>query len=173
MGTLLRKSVHILFKVYRNQSKMKKLILAIISFLFGISTTQSQNSNHIEWRFTVKKISPNTFNIHMTALISQPWHIYTKLLNIPDSELCSITFNHSAFIILANDIQVAGVPIQGFDLAIKEEARYFKTAVNFIQKVTLIVDEPVTLNGIIEYVIGDGIDKLETHKKEFNITINE
>ena len=143
--------------------------------IFGrISTVvQSQNQDDIEWCFAVKKTSVNTFNIHVTALINPPWHIYEKLLNIQESSLLSITYEYNDNTILSDDLHVVGVPIEQYDNAIKNVVRYYTVAVNFVQKVSLIVDEPLTLKGQVAYVIGDGISKVETRIEKFKITLND
>ncbi len=153
---------------------MKKLIYALLSLLFGITTTaQSKNNDYVEWRFTVKKASVNTFAIHVTALIDSPWRIYTKLLNIPNSSLFSIAYDSNAFVIFKNKLQEIGTPIEQYDEVVKEQVRSYRVAANFVQTVMLIVDESVTLHGKIAYVIGDGIGKLETLKEKFKITLNQ
>ena len=152
---------------------MKKLISAIKDFLFGASTTAGGGSKApVDWRFATRKINKNTFYIHVTARIQSPWHIYTKLLGIPKGSLLSITYEHNAFIIISDEIKEVGLPIEGYDNALKENVRFYKRGVNFVQKVSLFMDGQVTLNGIMEYVIGDGIDRLQTYKKEFQINLN-
>jgi hypothetical protein len=153
---------------------MKKVMASLLNLLFRKTSITSNKGSHCpEWRFTVKKVNVNTLNIHITALISSPWCIYTKLLNIPDSSLFSIDYNQNAFVIFKDNLQEIGTPIEQFDEAVKEYVRSYRLAVNFVQTVIIIVEEPVMLNGIIKYVIGDGINKLETHTKEFKITLNE
>mgnify|MGYP005992607159 CR=1 FL=1 len=153
---------------------MKKLLCTLLGLLFGATTSvQSQNQTPIEWRFAVKKTSANTYNIHLTALIDQPWKLYTKLLNGPEGHMLAIDFNHNAYIILSKDMQELGVPIEEYSPRLNAWVRYYKIAANFVQKVTLIVDEPVTINGTIDYLVGRSPDQLENHREAFEITINE
>ena len=144
-------------------------------FLFGLASTTAQNhtQDYIEWRFAVKKTRTNTFNVHITALIDAPWRIYTELLDIHESSLFNITFSPNDNIFLTGDLHISGVQIEHYDDVIKERVRYYKVAVNFVQKVSLIVDEPQTLKGTIGYVIGDGKSKVEAFEENFRVTINE
>jgi len=143
-----------------------------MAMLFGY-TMSAQTNNHVQWRFTVKKAGINAYSIHITALIDSPWYIYTQQLNHKDVSLVNIEFEPNAFIIFIDKPQEIGNPIEQFDQVLKHEVRLYKVTVNFVQKIQIVVDDAISLKGTINYVIGDGIDKLETHTKEFKITLND
>ena len=63
--------------------------------------------------------------------------------------------------------------MEKYDLVLKEDMRSYRVAVNFVQSVKVIVHEPITIKGTIHYIIGDGINKLQTHKKKFKIILNQ
>ena len=107
------------------------------------------------------------------AFIQGPWQLYSKQLNTVDGSLLNIEYDSNAFVIIMAGFQEIGTPIEYYDLALKEEMRSYKVAVNFVQNVKVIIHEPITIQGTIHYVIGDGISKLQTHKKEFKLTLNE
>ena len=150
---------------------MKKLIFNLSRLLLAIPK-QSQN-DPVQWRFVAKKLEVNTYNIHLMAFIESPWQLFTKQLNTMDGTLLNIEFEPNAFVIIMDKHQEIGTPIEQYDLALKEEIRSYRVAVNFVQTVMVIVHEPITIKGTIHYVIGDGIAKIKTYKKDFKIALNE
>ncbi|HEX9826420.1 MAG TPA: hypothetical protein VGA80_07450 [Flavobacteriaceae bacterium] len=150
---------------------MKKLISAVRDLFLGSKV--SAKNTPVQWRFAAKKIEVNIYNIHLMAFIESPWQLFTKQLNTMDGTLLNIEFEPNAFVIIMDKHQEIGTPIELYDLALKEEIRSYRVAVNFVQTVMVIVHEPITIKGTIHYVIGDGIAKIKTLKKEFKITLNE
>ncbi len=52
---------------------MKRLAIGILS------TVQSFVGNtQVSWSYTAKKIADKTYEVHLVATISQPWHIYRQ-----------------------------------------------------------------------------------------------
>lgn len=107
------------------------------------------------------------------AFLESPWQIYTQQLQHIDSSLLNIEFESSIYVIWLGNQEEIGTPIDQYDLLLKEEVRAYKVTVNIVQAVKVIVEEPVIINGIIHYVIGDGVSKLETNKINFSLTLNE
>jgi hypothetical protein len=151
---------------------MRKLISGLLGVLLG-TTSSAQNESPVKWRFTTKKEGVNKYSIHITAFMESSWQMYTQQLNHKDASLVTIEFEPNAFIIYIDKFQEIGNPSDGYDPLLEHEIRSYRVAVNFVQKVQIVVDEPIALKGTIHYVIGDGIDKLENHKKEFKITLNQ
>ncbi|OBX17506.1 hypothetical protein LX77_01444 [Gelidibacter algens] len=150
---------------------MKKRLINLSRLFFGRS--KSFKTNHILWRFAAKKIEVGTYNLHSKAFIESGWNIYTKQINTQDCSLLHIEYEPNDFVIFNYGVEEMGTPIEIYDLVLQEEVRYYKTAVNFIQKIKVIVDEATTIKGTIHYVIGDGINKVKIFKKEFKIEVND
>jgi hypothetical protein len=134
---------------------------------------KKKKHNPVQWRIAAKRISSNTFNIHVMAFIEAPWQIYTQQLQHIDGSLLNIEFESSIYVIWLGNQEEIGTPIDQYDLVLKEEVRAYKVAVNIVQTAKIIVEEPITINGLIHYVIGDGVSKLETNKINFSLTLNE
>ncbi|HEX9826581.1 MAG TPA: hypothetical protein VGA80_08270 [Flavobacteriaceae bacterium] len=152
--------------------QLKKLISTIQYLVFGPSPKPKGNGP-VQWRFAAKKVEENTYSIHLMAFIESPWQLFTKQLNTSDGSLLNIELESNVFVIIMDKHQEIGIPIEQYDLALKEEIRSYRVAVNFVQTVMVIVHEPITIKGTIHYVIGDGIAKIKTYKKDFKIALNE
>ncbi len=151
---------------------MIKRFALLLTKPFGFKTKKKKH-NPVKWRMAAKRITPNTFNIHVMAFLEAPWQIYTQQLNHKDGSLLNIEFESSIYVVWLGNQEEIGTPIDQYDQMLKEEVRAYKVAVNIVQAVKVIVEEPVTINGIIHYVIGDGVSKLETNKINFSLTLNE
>lgn len=152
--------------------QLKKLISTIQYLVFGPSP-KPRGKGLAQWRFAAQKIGVGTYSLHIMTFMSSPWHLFTKQLNTPDGSLFNIAYVQSAFVIFLDRLEEMGTPVESFDLALNEEIRYYRVAVNFVQTVMVIVHEPITIKGTIHYVIGDGIAKIKTYKKDFKIALNE
>lgn len=151
---------------------MIKHITSLFKKPFSIISKKKKH-NPVQWRMAAKRINSNTFNIHVMAFLEAPWQIYTQQLNHKDGLLLNIEFESSIYLLWLGNQEEIGTPIDQYDLMLKEEVRAYKVAVNIVQAVKVIVEEPVIINGIIHYVIGDGVSKLETNKINFSLTLNE
>lgn len=148
---------------------MKKIFSSLTK---AFSRPQStKDPNEIQWRFVARYIDDATYSMHIMAFIKSPWYLFTKQLNTPDGSLLCIEYEQNAFVIFVNDMEEMGTPIEHYDLALEEEVRCYKVAVNLIQRVKVIIDDPVQMKGTIHYVIGDGINRIKTCKKEFRLTL--
>jgi thiol:disulfide interchange protein DsbD len=151
---------------------MRKLISTLSKLRFW-QNQEVINPNPVEWRFLAKCNGNNTFTIHITAFIESPWHIYTEQVNHPEASLLNIEMEQNAFVIPLGKFNEIGTPIEQYDPILNHDIRLYKIAVNFVQTLKIVGSTPIMLKGIINYVISDGKNKLETHKKEFEIPLNE
>lgn len=150
---------------------MEKVLQKLLGF-FSYSRKGIQNKNPVEWHFTAKKYD-NNYKIHSMALNKSPWQIYTVQLDFPEASLLSIEYEQNDYIMYLGSFQEVGMPIEQYDELLNHNIRVYKVAVNFVQNIKIISDETISLKGIIHYVISDGVSKLETHLKEFSLTLND
>jgi len=150
---------------------VKKLKSSILAVLFGIPEDRLADEP-VQWRFKAKKNYKNTYGLHITAFLKSPWYIYTEQLNHNEASLLNIEFQPNPFIAYIGKLQEIGNLIEKYDPIIKHEIRLYKVAVNFMQKVEVVFNEPTTLKGKVHYVISDGKNKLETYVQVFKITLN-
>lgn len=151
------------------------MIKRIASLLTKPFTFKAKKEKHnpVQWRMAAKRITSNTYKIHVMAFLEAPWQIYTQQLNHKDGSLLNIEFEPSIYVVWLGLPEEIGTPIDQYDLVLKEEVRAYRIAVNVVQMVKVIVEEPVTINGVTHYVIGDGVNKLETNTINFSLTLNE
>ena len=151
---------------------MKKFFSALASILFGLVTTVKKN-DPVQWRFLAKKEGGATYSLNFMAIIQPPWSLYVEKLNSFEGTLFTIDFEPNIYVIFKEGLHERGTPIQYHDFIFNDEVRLYKGSVNFVQLVKIIIDEPVTINGTVYYMVGDGIDMMKTYKKTFVMTLND
>src|SRR4051812_11797742 len=56
---------------------MKKIFFVFFAIL-GSFAGYSQLINPVKWSFTSKKVSEKVYEVHITALLDNKWHIYAQ-----------------------------------------------------------------------------------------------
>jgi thiol:disulfide interchange protein DsbD len=146
---------------------MKRIQILIV--LLGIELfCKAQNPVH--WHFSTKKIQDKTYEIHFTATIDPPWHIYAQD-NDKDATLpTGFTFKPNPFVELPGKIKEIGTlkTEKMSDLTIK----YYEEDVDFVQVVKLKTNLKTSLSGKIEFMACTE-HCLPPDERTFSITIGD
>src|SRR4051812_46116148 len=57
---------------------MKQLMMTLLMVAGITGFCMAQGGDPVSWSFTSKKIADKTYEIHLTAAIAQPWHMYSQ-----------------------------------------------------------------------------------------------
>lgn len=114
--------------------KIGLTLLFIVLHFFAFS----QILNPIKWTSESKQINDNTFEIHMTAILEDTWHVYSTKqgedsggVGIPTS----FTWSDNKDIKLVDGIQEKGKLLDVFNELINAREQYYGGKVTFIQKI--------------------------------------
>ena len=86
---------------------MKTSIAILILTIF---TSISRAQDVVQWKFSSKKITDKTYEVHFTPTVQLPWHIYSA--NIPESNMARPTtfyFTKNPLIELVGKIKETGL----------------------------------------------------------------
>ncbi len=150
--------------------KATTLIRFVILYLFLLAfTAQAQILEPVIWNFSTEKISEGQFNLIFTAAIEPKWHLYSQ--DIPMSPPAT-TFNFSPHEKVKFIGNVTESPsIEQYDPNFDMVLKFFSGGAIFKQKVELLTDETVTIEGVLEFMCCDDMRCLPPSEVDFSFTL--
>jgi hypothetical protein len=126
-----------------------KIVFAII-FLCLVNLIYAQEGNPVRWRIYGNKTGDSRYELHFSAMIAPPWHIYAQQNNSNVAMPTAISFK-------ANPLaELIGKPKEIGDLKVDSvlgtEVRYYENEVDFVQTVKLKSTGKTTISGIISWM---------------------
>lgn len=148
---------------------MKKLFLFVFTLISFIGPVVAQN-DLVDWSFTSKKISGNTYEIRLQATLKKGWHIYSQ--NPGDGPLpTTVSYIKSPLIILEGKLNEAGSLKRERSEVFNSEIRYYENTMILIQRITLKASVKTAFKGNINYMICSNRQCLPPLNKAFTIAI--
>ena len=145
-------------------SKSKNLLLRLL----GVKV---KRSNSIKWKYTAKKTSFNTFKVHITALITSPWRLYSQESALVELPTVVVSFYENSFIHLIGEPKEVGVLKEEFNKEYKVKTSYYSTVLDIIQEI-MVYTQPITLKGKILYAPCTEKKCVHFEEQEFQIELN-
>lgn len=110
----------------------------IIFFFSLLITTAGFSQQPVQWSFTVKKITPKTFEVYLIAIIQPGWHIYAQ--QQPEDAIAlptSIQFVKNPLLSFNGNVKEIGRLEKYKDPTLGIEAYQYADMVDFVQVVNL------------------------------------
>ena len=126
---------------------MKKTALIITLTLFSIAV----KAQEVKWDYSAKKTGNGIYELHFTASVPNPWHIYSHYLQVGGPVATTFKFDIPA-VQLTDSIKEAGKLVEKFDPAFGIAIRYYENRVDFIQSVRTGVGA-TAISGTVTYMI--------------------
>lgn len=153
---------------------MKKLITIIIALTATI-TGWSQ----VSWIFSAKKIaapskSPptgETYEIHLTATVDEPWHIYSQSSPKGGPLPTAISFAKNPLVQLQNKVKENGEMEMYHDEIFDVDVYSYTGIVDFVQTVKLKANAKTTINGTVEFMACTREQCLTPQKIKFSVKL--
>lgn len=132
---------------------MQKFIFSFFTaFIFFVHSSYAQIENPVSWSFTSKKISDKTYELHITATLSDKWHIYAQDAgNGP--EPTSFTFTKNPLVKTEGSVKEVGKLESAYDPNFKSTLRFYSNKVDFVQKIKLKSTASTTVKGTVTYMV--------------------
>jgi hypothetical protein len=148
---------------------MKKTILSIL-ILFAVATAHAQILNPVHWVYSAKKIDDKTYEIHITALIDDKWHVYSQ--DAGDGPVpTSFNFTANPLLILDGKVKEVGTLEKIYDPNFKSELRYYEKQVDFVQKVKVRSAAATVIKGTVSFMVCNDRQCLPPKDIPFNIKL--
>jgi Disulphide bond corrector protein DsbC len=149
---------------------MKKLLSIIITLAIWLPL-YAQNKP-VSWNFSCKKISANTYNVYLSATVSEPWHIYSETTPAGGPISTKITFGGNPLLKMTGQVSEQGELKVVHDKSFGVDVKYFKGNVSFVQTIKVISKAKTSLHGTIEYMVCNDNKCLPPETIPFDIIMN-
>lgn len=159
-----------MLKEVKYRMAVKKIILSAIVLFFAIAV-QAQIENPVKWTYTAKKISADTYELHITATIASKWHVYAQDAGegpVPTS----ISFDKNPLIKLDGKTTEVGKLSKSYDKNFKSNLNYYSNKVDFVQKVKLKAAVNTVAKGKLTFMVCNDEKCLPPKDVTFAIKIN-
>ena len=148
---------------------MKAVLLSM--FLFATLVVSAQNP--VTWTFTSKKLTNNSYEIHMTATIEKGWHLYSQVQ--PEDAVAgptTFTLTSNPLIELSGKIKEVGKMEKFHDKELEISANQYSEKVDFVQVVKIKGNVKTSFNGSVEFQTCDDKKCLPPKTVNFKVALN-
>jgi hypothetical protein len=150
---------------------MKKRLSGFI-FLLLTFPCFSQEPPPVKWSYTAKKINVKTYEIHLTATITDGWHIYSQTTPEGGPVKTHIEFAKNPLASLQGDTREIGQLEQHFEELFGVDVKQFSNKVDFVQTVALKAAVKTTLAGTVVFMTCNDHECLPPSKWQFSVPLN-
>lgn len=151
---------------------MKKIFIATICiFLSGL--TGAQVLNPVDWTLTSKKLTGNTWEVHLRANIEKGWHIYSQTTPDGGPVPTTIVFTKNPLFDLAGATKEEGKLEQRHEELFGVDVKQFSNSVDFVQIIKLKSPVKTSANIVVEYMVCNDKQCLPPASKKFSIALNK
>ena len=149
---------------------MKKLMtLLLVLGVTGIC--MAQNGDPVSWSFSAKKIADKTYEVHLTATIASPWHMYSQ--SSPDGGPLptKIEFAKNPLATLDGKTKEVGKMETKFEDVFGVNVKQYGGKVDFVQVVKLKSNVKTNISGSVEFMACDESQCLPPKTVPFSIAL--
>ena len=148
---------------------MKKNAFVLLTFL---TSAAAFAQNPVSWAFTSKKVSANTYEVHMTASLQSGWHLYSQTQpSDAVAQPTSFTFNNNPLLLLDGDVKEEGKLEKFHDAKLEVSANQYSGNVNFVQKIKVKGAAKTNVTGKLEFQTCDDKKCLPPKTIPFSIAL--
>src|SRR6186997_715800 len=148
---------------------MKSVLFS--TFLFATMAVSAQNP--VTWTFTSRKVTDNSYEIHMTATIEKGWHLYSQ--SQPEDAIAiptTFTITSNPLIQVVGKIKEDGKMEKFHDSQLDLSANQYSKTVNFVQTIKLKGKAKTSFSGSVEYQTCDDKKCLPPKTVNFKVALD-
>ena len=148
---------------------MQKIILASI-MLFFTGLVHEQINNPVLRSYTSKKIADKTYELHITATITDKWHLYAQDAG-EGPEPTTFKFIPNPLISFDGKVKEVGKMEKTFDKNFNSTLKYYTNKVDFVQKVKVRSSAATVVKGIVNFMVCNDRKCLPPRDVPFTINV--
>ena len=150
---------------------MMKKIFSILTFLFIAYAASAQIQDPVDWSYSVKKVSADTYTFTATANIEGDWHIYSQTTGKGGPVPTKINFNKNPLVTVVGATKEIGKVKQVYDALFKTNVRFIGETATYTQIVKVRGGVKTNISGSVEYMVCDDRQCLPPSKKTFDLKL--
>ena len=152
---------------------MKKILVASFFLLASNFLFAQMVESPVRWSATSKKIGDKTYEIHLTANIASPWHIYSQTTPDGGPVPTSITFTKNPLVIKDGTTKEVGKLQQHNEPLFGVDVKQFSNKVDFVQVVKLKANVKTSVDVTVEFMTCNDKECLPPTTKNFTVALNK
>jgi len=149
---------------------MRKPVLLLATVLLA-TLCFAQVKNPVKWSFTTKKINPTSYEVHLTAMLDNGWHLYSQSTPDGGPVPTAIAFTKNPLVTLDGTAKEVGKLEQHFESLFGVDVKQFSRKVDFVQTVKLKAGVKTTLNGTIDFMTCNDHECLPPSTQKFSLEL--
>lgn len=131
----------------------------------------AQVMNPVKWSYTAKKIADKTYEVHITAMIDQGWHVYTLDHKGDIGVATSVKFAANPLATATGSIQAKGKPVSMKDPSSGDMVKFYTNTVDLVQVYKLKANVKTNITGTLEYMTCNDERCLPPANKPFSVSL--
>jgi hypothetical protein len=149
---------------------MKKIVALLAVVCIALSAA-AQIQDPVDWSYSVKKLSADTYTFTATANIEGDWHIYSQTTGKGGPVPTKINFKKNPLITVVGATKEAGKVKQVYDELFKTNVRYIGETATYTQTIKVRAGVKTNISGSVEYMVCDDRQCLPPSKKTFDLKL--
>lgn len=149
---------------------MKKCYVALL-LVFGVLGAMAQSDKQVRWTFLAKKIADKTYEVHMTAVIGDNYHLYAQDAGVEGPLPTAFTFTKNPLAVLDGRTKEAGKLLKKYESAWGGNVHYYERNVDFVQVVKLKGNIKTNFAGAVEFIVCNDTQCLPPSTVEFKVNV--
>lgn len=150
---------------------MRKSVL-LLAAVIVTTFCFAQVKNPVKWSFTSKKVSPSTYEVHLTATLDRGWHVYSQTTPDGGPVATVFSFSKNPLVALQGGVKEVGKLEQHHEELFGVDVKQFSNKVDFVQTITVKGKAKTALNGSVEFMVCNDHECLPPSSQTFSITLN-
>lgn len=149
---------------------MKKIVSLLAVVCITLSAA-AQIQDPVDWSYSVKKISADTYTFTATANIEGDWHIYSQTTGKGGPVPTKINFNKNPLITVVGTTKETGQVKQVYDELFKTTVRFIGETATYTQTIKVRGGVKTNISGFVAYMVCDDRQCLPPSKKTFDLKL--
>lgn len=149
---------------------MKKIV-SLLAVVFITLSAAAQIQDPVDWSYSVKKVSADTYTFTATANIEGDWHIYSQTTGKGGPVPTKINFNKNPLITIVGATKETGQVKQVYDELFKTTVRFIGETATYTQTIKVRGGVKTNISGFVAYMVCDDRQCLPPSKKTFDLKL--
>ena len=148
---------------------MKKIFILLLIAIVAVPG-YSQLLNPVKWTFSSKKVSDKVYEIYMTAMLDNKWHIYSQDAG-EGPEPTSFKFSKNPLVKLDGKVKEQGKLEKSFDPNFNSTLKFYTSKVDFVQRIKVKSSASTIFKGSVNFMVCDDKKCLPPKEVPFSVKL--
>jgi DsbC/DsbD-like thiol-disulfide interchange protein len=149
---------------------MNRLFILFLIALFPIAGA-AQIQQPVKWNYQLKKLTANTYEVHIAATIAKGWHIYSQTTPDGGPVPTSISFSKNPLLELTGTTREDGKLEQRHEPLFGVDVKQYSNTVKFVQTIKVKAKVKTAVTGTVEFMVCNDRECLPPATNKFSLAI--